>query len=226
MNATAIITFLLFTGLVALISYYKTRKEKLDTSDGYFLGGRNLGWFVVGGSLFLTNMSANNFIGENESVFTDNMSVMAWGMSSIFAMLIVSEFFLPIYLRSGVATTPDFLEERFDSSVKKWISIAFLVGYVINLMPPVLYAGAVAFNGMFGLEEVLGLSNWATIWVLVWAIGTVGSIYAIFGGLKAIAISDAVNGVGLVIGGLLTCLVIKLVVIVSTESIHQNVFEH
>lgn len=203
MNSLAIISFLFFTGLVAVIAYFKTKGEKLNTSDGYFLGGRNLGFFMVGGSLILTNLSANNLIGENESVFTDNMTVMCWGMSSIMAMLIVSEFFLPIYLRSGVATTPDFLEERFNASVKNWVSILFLVGYVINLMPPVLYAGAVAFNGMFDISENLGISYWGTIWILVWAIGIVGSIYAIFGGLKAIAVSDTVNGVGLLIGGLL-----------------------
>lgn len=203
MNKIAVMSFIAFTGVVALISWLKTRKEKLDTSDGYFLGGRSLGWFMVGGSIFLTNMSANNFIGENESVFIDNMSVMAWGMTSIIAIIIISEFVLPIYLRSGVVTTPDFLEERFDPAIKKWITIVFLVGYVINLMPPVLYAGAVTFNGMFDLSTLFGMSNWATIWVLVWCIGIVGSVYAIFGGLKAIAVSDAVNGVGLVVGGLL-----------------------
>ncbi len=199
----AVSTFILCTLLVAYISYRKTKGEALNTSDGYFLGGRSLGWFVIGGSLFLTNMSANNFIGENEQVYIDSVAVMAWGMTSILSLIIVSEFILPIYLRNGSVTTPDFLEDRFDSSIKKWISIIFLVGYVINMMPPVLYAGAVAFNGMFDLSDVFGLSNWATIWILVWSIGIVGSIYAIFGGLKAIAVSDAINGIGLVIGGLM-----------------------
>ncbi len=203
MNTFAILSFLFFTGLVAVVSWYKTRKENLTTSEGYFLGGRSLGFFMIGGSLFLTNMSANNFIGENESVYLTNMAVMAWGMSSIFAMLIVSEFFMPIYLRSGMITTPDFLEERFDSSVKYWVSILFVLGYAINLMPPVLYAGALAFNGMFGISDMLSLDSWTTLWILVFAIGIVGSIYAIFGGLKAIAVSDAMTGIGMVVGGLM-----------------------
>ncbi|MGB1243267.1 MAG: solute:sodium symporter family transporter, partial [Chitinophagales bacterium] len=203
MNLFAILSFFFFTGLVAFVSWYKTRQENLTTSEGYFLGGRSLGFFMVGGSLFLTNMSANNFIGENESVYLTNMAVMAWGMSSIIAMLIVSEFFMPIYLRSGMITTPDFLEERFDPSVKYWVSVLFVLGYAINLMPPVLYAGALAFNGMFGISDLLGLDSWTTLWILIFAIGTVGSIYAIFGGLKAIAVSDAMTGVGMVVGGLM-----------------------
>jgi len=125
----AVTTFILFTLLVAYISYRKTKGEALNTSDGYFLGGRSLGWFVIGGSLFLTNMSANNFIGENEQVYIDSMAVMAWGMTSILSLIIVSEFILPIYLKNGSVTTPDFLEDRFDPSIKKWISIIIVITF-------------------------------------------------------------------------------------------------
>lgn len=101
MNAVSIISFILFTGEVAFISRYKTRKENLQTSSGLLFANRNLGFLFVGGALFFTNISASQFIGENESVYTNNMTVMAWGMSSVFAMLIVSEFIMPIYLKGG-----------------------------------------------------------------------------------------------------------------------------
>jgi len=198
-----VISFLCCSLLVAVISWIKTHKQKLRTSTDYFLGGRSLGFIVVGGSLFLTNISANQFIGENESVYINNMSVMAWGMTSIFAMLIVSEFFLPIYLRIGAITTPDFLAVRFDSATKKIVSVIFLASYIISLIPAVLYGGAVAFEGMFHIQEMLRISYWETIWFLVIAIGITGGLYSLLGGLKAISISDTVLGLGLLIGGLL-----------------------
>lgn len=203
MNSIAIITFILLTAGIAIASWWMTRGEDLETAEGYFLGGRHLGWFLVGGSLFLSNISAIAIIGETQSAYDVNMTIMMFGFASIVAMVIVSEFVLPIYLRFGVTTTPEFLGLRYNESVKQWVAILFVMAYVINLMPPVLYTGAVVFNGMFNIDTLLGISEWGAIWILVWAIGLVGSAYAIFGGLKAIAASDALNGVGLVLGGLL-----------------------
>jgi SSS family solute:Na+ symporter len=203
MRPSVIISFLLCTVLVAIISWYKTRRQRLKTSADYFLGSRSLGFVAVGASLFLTNISGNQFVGENESVYINNMSVMAWGMSSVFAMLIVSEFFMPIYLRIGAITTPDYLEARFDKTTKRIVTLIFLAGYLVSLIPTVLYGGAVAFEGMFHVSESLGVSHWAAIWILVIAIGVTGSLYSLLGGLKAITISDSVQGLGMLLGGLL-----------------------
>jgi len=203
MNTSSVITFFIITLLIAFISWWVTRKEDLSTVDGYYLGGRNLGWFLVGGSLFLSNISAIAIVGETESAYLTNMTVMMYGFASIFAMAIVSEFVLPIYLGFGVTTTPDFLGLRFGPEVTRWVAILLILAYVINLMPPVLYTGAVVLNGMFNIDGLLGVEYWTAIWIMVWAIGIVGSAYAIFGGLKAIAASDALNGVGLVLGGIL-----------------------
>jgi solute:Na+ symporter, SSS family len=203
MNVGALLSFLLVTLLVALISWYKTRRENLQTAAGLFFANRNLGFLVVGGALFFTNISAVQFIGENELVYTNNMSVMAWGMSSIFAMLLVSEFIMPVYLRSGISTTPDFLEERYDTGTKRFVSGIFLVSYIVNLLPSVLYSGAISFNGLFRVSETLHLDYWLTIWVLVWIIGGIGCLYTVLGGLKAVAISDTVLGIGMFLGGIL-----------------------
>ncbi|HEX9510412.1 MAG TPA: solute:sodium symporter family transporter [Puia sp.] len=197
------ISFLCCTAVVAVISWYKTRKQRVRTATDHFMGSRSLGFWIVGGSLFLTNISANQFIGENESVYLNNMTVMAWGMSSIVAMLIVSEFFMPIYLKIGALTTADFLEERFDASTKKIITFIFLAGYLVNLIPAVLYGGAVAFEGIFHVHELLGISHWAAIWLFVTAIAVIGCLYSLLGGLKAITISDSVQGLGMIAGGLL-----------------------
>ena len=202
MNALIVISFAVCTVLVAVISWYKTRSVNLKSVSGLFLAGRNNGYLVVAGSLVLTNLSANQFIGENESVYINNLSVMAWGVTSVLAMLLVSEFLLPVYFKGGIVTTPDFLANRYDEGTKRWVSIVFLLSYVVNLLPPVLYGGAVAMTGMFDLPAWFGISYWQCIWIMVWILGLVGSVYTIAGGLKAITISDTVLGGGLLVIGI------------------------
>ncbi|MRX71157.1 solute:sodium symporter family transporter [Bacillus lacus] len=203
MGLLTIGSFLFFTGLVAIVSYLLTRKEKLDSQDGYFLGGRSLGAWVIAGSLMLTNLSTEQLVGLNAQGYSDNMSVMGWEVGSAIALVLVAFFLLPRYLKGGITTIPDFLEERFDSSTKQIVTLLFLFGYILNLLPPILYSGATVLSGLFNVPEMLGVDYATSIWIMVWAIGIVGSIYAIFGGLKAVAISDSINGVGLLFGGLL-----------------------
>lgn len=203
MFITILITFLLVSGLVGLISWYKSRKEKLTTLSGFFLANRNLGFVAVGSGLLFANINTVLFVGENELVYTNNMSVMAWGLTSVVAMLIVSEFIMPIYLRMGIATTPDYLERRYDAGTKRIVSLLFLFNYIVNLLPSVLYGGAVAFNGLFNFSEIFHISYWTTIWILVWFMGTVGAIYSLLGGLRAIAFSDVMLGLAMFTGGLL-----------------------
>ena len=203
MNQTGLIGFFLFLTLVALISIFKTRKVKLNTTAAYFMGNRSLGFWMVGTSLFLTNISCNQFIGENEFVYTNDMSVMAWGMSSILAMLIVAEFFLPVYLKMGAVTTPDFLEQRFGRSMKRIVSLIFLASYLVSLIPTVLYGSAVALNGIFHIDTALGISYFSAIWILVVLVGIIGCCYTVLGGLRAITVSDLVQGLGMLIGGFL-----------------------
>lgn len=199
MDATVAISFIACTLLVAVISWYKTRTVNLTSVSGLFLAGKNNGYLVVAGSLLLTNLSANQFIGENESVYINNLSVMAWGITSVLAILLVSEFLLPLYFRGGMVTTPDFLARRYGEGTKKLVSIIFLLSYIVNLLPPVLYGGAVAMTGMFDLSDWFGLTYWECIWVMVWVLGLVGGIYTIAGGLKSITISDTVLGAGLLL---------------------------
>jgi len=202
LNAAIIISFVVCTVLVAVVSWYKTRSVNLKSVSGLFLAGKNNGYLVVAGSLLLTNLSANQFIGENESVYVNNLSVMAWGVTSVVAMLLVSEFLLPVYFKGGMVTTPDFLADRYDEATKRLVSVIFLLSYVVNLLPPVLYGGAVAMTGMFDLPARFGISYWQCIWIMVWILGVIGSFYTIIGGLKAITISDTVLGGGLLIIGI------------------------
>lgn len=198
-----IISFVGFTLLVAVISYYATRSTDENSSDGYFLGGRSLTAGVIAGSLLLTNLSTEQIVGLNGSAYTDGLSVMAWETLAAIAMVVTAIFLLPRYLKGGLTTVPQFLSKRFDVATKTITSGLFLTGYVVVLLPVILYSGSVAISGMFDVPTLLNVSNTQALWICIWGIGIIGSIYAVFGGLKAVAVSDSINAIGLLIGGLL-----------------------
>ncbi|EES90416.1 solute:sodium symporter family transporter [Clostridium botulinum] len=202
MSIWTVASFIGFTVLVAVISWYKTKDDNLDTQDGYFLGGRSLTGIVIGGSLMLTNLSTEQMVGLNGNSYLTNMGPMAWEATSTVALVILALVFLPKYLKSGITTIPDFLEERYDKKTKQIISVLFLIGYVVTYLPTVLYSGAIVLNEIFGIQRLLAVSQFKAVAITATAIGIIGAIYAIFGGLKAVAVSDTVNGVGLLIGGL------------------------
>jgi SSS family solute:Na+ symporter len=202
-NLVTIASFFFFTGIIAFVALRQARKTRIETLSGLFLAGRSLGFLVVGGGLLFANINTATIVGENELVFTNNMSVMAWGMTSVLAMLVVSEFFMPVYLRTGIATTPEYLVKRYDRATGKLVSVVFLVSYVVNLLPTVLYSGAVAFNGLFRLSDHGGIGYWPAIWILVWVMGATGCLYSVLGGLRAIAVSDTLLGMGIFAGGIL-----------------------
>ena len=198
-----ILSFVGFTLLVALIAYLATRKTDESSSDGYFLGGRSLTAGVIAGSLLLTNLSTEQIVGLNGSAYTDGLSVMAWETLAAIAMVVTAVFLLPRYLKGGLTTIPQFLAKRFDVTTKTITSGLFLTGYVVVLLPVILYSGSVAISGMFNVPELLGVSDSTALVLCIWGIGVIGSIYAVFGGLKAVAVSDSINAVGLIVGGIL-----------------------
>lgn len=195
--------FITFTLFVGIISYFATRKTNENSEDGYFLGGRSLTGPVIAGSLLLTNLSTEQLVGLNGSAFNEGVLVMAWETLAAIAMVVTAIVLLPRYLKGGLTTIPQFLERRYDTMTKSITSGLFLSGYMLVLLPIVLYSGAVALIGMFDLTQVFALSESTTLVITVIAIGFIGSLYAIFGGLKAVAVSDTVNAIGLFTGGLL-----------------------
>lgn len=198
-----LITFLAFTLLVGIISYLKSKNTNEASADGYFLGGRSLTGVVIAGSLLLTNLSTEQIVGLNGAAFKDGILVMAWETLAAIAMVVTAVFLLPRYLKGGITTVPQFLEDRYDKTTKSITSALFLSGYAIVLLPIVLYSGALAISNMFDIPSVLGVSKNTALWITVWAIGITGSLYAILGGLKAVAVSDTINAIGLLIGGML-----------------------
>ena len=197
-----LLTFLLFTGLVAAGTWFLTRKDKHDSTADYFLGGRSLTAGFIAGSLMLTNLSTEQLVGLNGNAFANGLSVMAWEVIAGLSLVIMSLFFLPRFLRSGIATVPQFLEVRFAPSTRKITTLIFIFAYAIILLPLILYTGATGMTDILNLTELTGLSRRQCIWLVVIMIGVIGSIYAIFGGLKSVAVSDTLNGFGLLVGGI------------------------
>lgn len=198
-----LISFLAFTLLVAGFAWWKTRGTDEKSADGYYLGGRTLGAITIAGSLLLTNLSAEQIVGLNGQAFSEGILVMAWETLAAIAIVIAAVFLLPKYMHKGITTIPEFVEERFDSWTRSILSILFLLAFGVVLLPTILYSGSLAFSTMFDLPSMLGLEEGSVILLCVWTIGIIGIIYAIFGGLKAVAVSDLVNAIGLLIGGLL-----------------------
>ncbi|GAB2496716.1 solute:sodium symporter family transporter [Algoriphagus taiwanensis] len=197
-----VLSFLGFTFLVAFFSWYKLRKENLKSRDGYFLGGRSLTGGIIAGSMILTNISTEHLIGMNGSAYKNGMIIIAWEVTSAIALVIAALYFLPIYLKMGLATIPQYLAYRYDETTKTLVSILLMLSFVFTLLPIVLYTGAINLESLFTISEVFRVSQSQGIWISVLAIGGIGSVYAIFGGLKAVAYSDTLNAIGLVVGGL------------------------
>ncbi|MEZ8283267.1 solute:sodium symporter family transporter [Vibrio splendidus] len=203
MSITVLLSFLLFTGFVVAFTYNKVKNDKNTSQDGFFLGGRSLTGGLIASSLILTNLSATSFVGMSAQAYTHNMSVMGWEVASGVTLVIIALMLVPRYLKQGITTIPDFLESRYDMSVKKFVTLLFLCQYVINILPTTLYAGAVVLGEIFDVQALLNISEFSSIALISATIGLLGFFYAIYGGLKAVVIADTINGVGLIVGGLM-----------------------
>jgi len=198
-----VLSFVGFTGFVALYCWYKLRKDKLDSKDGYFLGGRSLTGIVIAGSMLLTNISTEHLVGLNGSSYKNGFIIIAWEVTSALALVVAALYFVPKYLKMGLTTIPQYLEYRFDGFTRTLVASFLIVSFVVTLLPIVLFTGAINLESIFNVSEVLGISQADGLWLTVVVVGIIGSIYAIFGGLKAVAYSDTINGYGLLIGGLM-----------------------
>lgn len=190
-----------FMALVAFIAYRQTRGET-ESAEGYFLAGRGLGAPIIAGSLLLTNLSAEQLIGLNGSAYGFNLSSMAWEVTAAVATVFMAFIFLPRYLAGAFTTLPEFLNQRFDDDVRRMTVILFMLGYGLVTIPSVLYSGSLAVMKLFAIPELLAINDEWALPLTVVVIGVTGALYAIFGGLKAVAVSDTINGIGLLIMGL------------------------
>lgn len=127
---------------------------------------------------------------------------MAWEVTVAVAVVLLAWVFLPKYLKYGVNTISEFLELRYDTFTKRFVSILFIFTYVVSFLPVVLYSGSLVFNKMFKVDEYLGVSSSTAVIIISSIIGIIGIIYLFVGGLSLSAFSDSIYGMALIIGGL------------------------
>src|ERR1700731_4014189 len=170
------------------IGFYFSRKER--TSEGYFLAGRNIGWFAIGASLFVSNISTEHFIGLAGSGATSGLAAGNFEWEASVILLLLGWVFVPFYLRSNVFTMPEFLERRFNRNCAMYLASISIIAYIFTKISVQLYAASVV------LERVAGWSLWKTAVVLVIATG----IYTVAGGLAAVIYTDTVQTLILITG--------------------------
>jgi SSS family solute:Na+ symporter len=177
------------------IGFYFSRKER--TSEDYFLASRDIGWFFVGASLFVSNISTEHFIGLSGTGASSGLAVGHFEWLACLILLILGWVFVPFYLRSNVFTMPQFLERRFSRQCAVYLAGISIVAYIFTKISVQLYAASVV------LERVAGWSLWKTAVVLVIATG----VYTIAGGLAAVIYTDTVQTLILITGAVALTLI-------------------
>src|SRR5947199_8358678 len=177
------------------IGFYFSRKER--TSEDYFLAGRDVGWFFIGASLFVSNISTEHFIGLSGTGASSGLAVGHFEWLACLILLILGWVFVPFYLRSNVFTMPEFLERRFNRQCSVYLASVSILAYIFTKISVHLYAAAVV------LERVVGWNPMTAAVVLVIATG----IYTIAGGLAAVIYTDLVQTVILLIGAVVLTLI-------------------
>lgn len=198
----AAISFIVVVFGVGLYAYLRSRKIDTQNADGYFMGGRSLTGFTIASTIIMTNLSTEQIVGQNGQSFMAGMEVMAWEVTAAVAIVILALVFLPRYFRYGVDTISDFIEMRFDTFTKRLVSLLFIFTYVVSFLPVVLYSGALVFNKIFNVSDMLEINDMTAVILISTIIGIVGIIYLFIGGLSLSAHSDSIYGIGLIVGGL------------------------
>ena len=197
-NVVQLAVFLGLTALVALATWWRYGKEAKagDSAQDFFLAGKHLSWPFIAGSLLLTNISAEQIVGMNGA---QNLLQVWWEIGAAAGLLVLAKVLVPMYHKYTCTTTTELLEKRLPNgaSLRRTVSVLFLLGYMFILLPMVLYTGARFMKSMFALD-------WSILSIAI-AFALAGLAYAALGGLRAIAISDTYMGVVLlVMGGLVT----------------------
>ncbi|WP_299756534.1 sodium/sugar symporter [uncultured Pontibacter sp.] len=191
--------FIVFIGYCLLIIVFgiwisREKKGHVKNSTDYFLASKSLPWWAIGASLIASNISAEQFIGMSGSGFAIGLGIASYEFMAAATLILVAKFFLPIYIKEGIFTMPQFLKLRYDDRIRTSLAIFWIMLYIFVNLTTVLYLSALA------LSVVLGISTTAAIVGLA----VVAVSYSIYGGLKAVAWTDVIQVVFLILGGLVT----------------------
>ena len=193
------IDYLIFLGYAVLILFVglwvsreKDGKEK--NAEDYFLASKSLPWWAIGASLIAANISAEQFIGMSGSGFALGLAIASYEWMAALTLIIVGKFFLPIFIEKGLYTIPEFVEKRFSTNLKSILAVFWICLYVFVNLASVLYLGSLALETIMGVPMMYGVMGLALF----------AAAYSLYGGLSAVAWTDVIQVVFLILGGLVT----------------------
>ncbi|WP_303962230.1 sodium/sugar symporter [Succinatimonas hippei] len=187
------VIFGIYVLVIISVGLAVSRKNKQST-EGYFLAGKSLPWWAVGASLIAANISAEQFIGMSGSGFVIGLGIASYEWMAAITLIIVAKFFLPVFIDKGIYTIPEFVEKRYNSTLKTILAIFWLCLYIFVNLSSVLYLGGLALETILGIPmmySIIGLALFALV-------------YSVYGGLSAVVWTDVIQVAVLVVGGFAT----------------------
>jgi len=193
------IDYIIFIGYAALILgiglwVSRDKKGHQKNAEDYFLASKSLPWWAIGASLIAANISAEQFIGMSGSGFASGLAIASYEWMAALTLIIVGKYFLPIFIKKGLYTIPEFVEKRYSTNLKTILAVFWIALYVFVNLTTVLYLGAIALETIIGIPMIYGIIGLALF----------AAAYSLYGGLSAVAWTDVIQVVFLVLGGVVT----------------------
>ncbi|MCX8109083.1 MAG: Na+/glucose cotransporter, partial [Verrucomicrobiae bacterium] len=193
------ITIALYFGVLLAVAWWVVRKGK-DTAADYFLAGRNLGWWIIGASIFASNIGSEHVVGLAGSGAKDGVAMAHYELHA-WCLLVLAWVFVPFYARSMVFTMPEFLEKRFSSKSRYVLSIVSLITFIVSKMAVGIFAGGVVFAALLpDVQLTIGNTVIDSFWIGSVLVIVLTGLYTLLGGMRAVAYNDAVQVIVLVAG--------------------------
>jgi SSS family solute:Na+ symporter len=204
----------LYFALVFGVAFWATLRERADkgSSADYFLAGRDAGWFLIGGSLFASNIGSEHLVGLAGTGAASGVAVAQFEVLASLILLLLGWLFVPFYLSSGVFTMPEFLERRYSQGARWYLAVISIVGYVLTKISVTIAAGGIVF------EALMGIDFWTGALVVV----VITGIYTIFGGLRAVLYTDLLQ-MFVLVGGAVAVTLLGLSALGGWSAMHQSV---
>lgn len=190
---------ILLVGVALRIS--RTKKGQSKTAEDYFLAGKALPWWAIGSSLIAANISAEQFIGTSGSGFAGGLAVASYEFMSALTLIIVGKYFLPVFIKQGIYTIPEFVEKRFSTNLKTILAIFWIALFLFVNLTSVLFLGGKA------IDTIVGVGDGSMVVPAIIALALFAAAYSLYGGLSAVAWTDVIQVALLVVGGIITALI-------------------
>jgi len=199
MKGFALLDWIVFLGYASIIVFTglwvsRTKKGEQKTTSDYFLAGRSLPWWTIGAALLAANISAEHFIAMSGSGYAVGLAIAAYEWIAAIVLIFVAKYFLPVFIKKGIYTMPQFLAQRYDKRVSTIMAVFWVLVYIFVNMTAVLYLGALAMERIIGVPMIYGIIGFSFF----------SAVYSLWGGMKAIAWTDVINVCVLIFGGLVT----------------------